>query len=81
MLVLSRNLYEAVVIDHPKGIVRVVVVGIRGDKVRLGIEAEKSITVHREEVSERIRIAAEQGQLHELENQLDYEENHAHTDT
>lgn len=47
MLVLSRKVNEAVVIGDD---VRVTVVEIRGDKVRLGFEAPNDVTVHRQEV-------------------------------
>ena len=51
MLVLSRKLSEEIIIG---GIVRVMVIEIRGDKVRLGIDAPKEVTVHRKEVAEAI---------------------------
>jgi carbon storage regulator len=51
MLVLSRHRDEAIVID---GTIVVTVVDIRGDKVRLGIEAPQDIPVHRREVQEAI---------------------------
>ena len=51
MLVLSRKKNESIVInDH----INIVVVEIRGDKVRLGIEAPKEVPVHRREVYEAI---------------------------
>ena len=56
MLVLSRKKNEAIVIADN---IRIVVVDIRGDKVRLGIEADKAIPVHREEVAEAIKRAEE----------------------
>src|SRR5206468_3429066 len=52
MLVLSRKKDESIIInDH----IRVTVVEIRGDKVRLGIDAPKDVTVHRKEVYEAIQ--------------------------
>lgn len=51
MLVLSRKLREEIIID---GNIRVVVVSIQGDKVRLGIEAPKNISIHRKEVLAKI---------------------------
>lgn len=51
MLVLTRKKNETIVID---GKTRVTVVGIRGDKVRLGIEAPDNVEVHRQEVYEKI---------------------------
>lgn len=52
MLVLSRKKNESIVINDD---VTVVVIEIRGDKVRLGIEAPKEIPVHRNEVYEAIQ--------------------------
>jgi len=52
MLILTRRLNETLVIgDH----IAVTVLGVKGNQVRLGIEAPKSVTVHREEVAERIK--------------------------
>lgn len=51
MLVLSRKKDEAIVINDA---IRIVVVEIRGDKVRLGVEAPKEVPVHRNEVYEAI---------------------------
>jgi carbon storage regulator len=53
MLVLTRKLGEAIVIPDLEVTIRVV--EIRGDKVRLGIEAPTELAVHRQEVWERIR--------------------------
>lgn len=47
MLVLSRKKGERIVIN---GNIVVEVMEVRGDKVRLGIEAPKEMTVHRQEV-------------------------------
>jgi carbon storage regulator len=52
MLVLSRKKNESIVINDD---ITIVVVEIRGDKVRLGIEAPKEVPVHRNEVYEAIR--------------------------
>ena len=53
MLVLSRKKNESVVINND---IRIVVVEIRGDKVRLGIEAPREVPVHRQEVYDAIRL-------------------------
>ena len=50
MLILSRKSTEAIVINDA---VRVIVVGIKGDRVRLGIEAPRHVTVDRGEIHER----------------------------
>ena len=52
MLVLSRKKDERIIIGDQ---ITVMVIEIRGDKVRLGIDAPKEVTVHREEVYEAIR--------------------------
>ncbi|MGA2616159.1 MAG: carbon storage regulator CsrA [Thermoguttaceae bacterium] len=51
MLVLSRKKNESIVINDD---ITIVVVEIRGDKVRLGVEAPKEIPVHRREVFDAI---------------------------
>jgi carbon storage regulator len=52
MLVVSRKRNESLVINDD---ITIVVVDIRGDKVRLGVEAPKEVPVHRNEVYEAIR--------------------------
>ena len=47
MLVLSRKLDETIVID---GNIRITVVGIRGNQIRLGIEAPDPVGIYREEL-------------------------------
>jgi carbon storage regulator CsrA len=61
MLVLSRKQRESVVVAGPKGfdrMLKVTVLGIRGERVRLGFEVNKDFPVHRWEVWERIRANA-----------------------
>jgi len=52
MLVLSRHRDESIMIGND---VVVTIVDIRGDKVRLGIQAPQEIPVHREEVYDAIQ--------------------------
>ncbi len=52
MLVLSRQRDESIFIGDN---IKITVVDIRGDKVRLGIEAPTDIPVHRQEVYEAIQ--------------------------
>jgi carbon storage regulator len=52
MLVLSRQRDESIVIGDN---VVVTIVDVRGDKVRLGIDAPREISVHRREVYDAIR--------------------------
>ena len=51
MLILSRRLNESIVISDD---IVVTVLEVRGDQVRLGIRAPRSVTVHREEVQREI---------------------------
>ncbi|MHB9035443.1 MAG: carbon storage regulator CsrA [Armatimonadota bacterium] len=52
MLVLARKTGQSIVINDN---VEVLVIEVRGDQVRLGIEAPRSIPVHRKELLEQIR--------------------------
>lgn len=54
MLVLSRQRSESIVIGK-NAEVKITVVDIRGDKVRIGIEADSEIPVNREEVWQAIK--------------------------
>ena len=51
MLVLSRHRDEAIIIGDD---IKVTVMDIRGDKVRLGIDAPKEVPIHREEVRQAL---------------------------
>jgi len=64
MLVLSRKKNESIVVGpDPDNVIDIVVVEIRGDKVRLGINAPKEWKcVHRREVWEAIQRADQGGQ-------------------
>jgi len=52
MLVLTRKINESIIINEE---VSVLVVEVRGDRVRLGIEAPKEVAVHRKEVYDAIK--------------------------
>jgi len=52
MLVLSRRKEESIMIGDD---VCITIVDVRGDKVRLGIEAPKKIAVHRQEIYDKIK--------------------------
>ena len=70
MLVLSRKKDESIMINDD---VEVMVVDIRGDKVRLGITAPKSIAVHRREIYDAIQ--REKNEKKESEKQPQAEQN------
>jgi carbon storage regulator len=52
MLILTRRVGETVMIGDE---VTVTVLGVKGNQVRVGINAPKSVAVHREEIYERIK--------------------------
>ena len=58
MLVLSRHRDESIIIGDD---VVITIVDIRGDKVRLGIDAPQDIPVHRREVYEAIQRENQKG--------------------
>ena len=58
MLILTRRVGETLVIGDD---VTVTVLGVKGNQVRIGVEAPKPISVHREEIYERIKREKEAG--------------------
>ena len=52
MLILTRRIGESVVIGDD---IKLTVLGVKGSQVRLGIDAPKTVSVHREEIYERIQ--------------------------
>jgi carbon storage regulator len=52
MLILTRRVGETVMVGDD---VTVTIIGVKGTQVRLGVSAPKDVTVHRQEVYERIQ--------------------------
>ena len=56
MLILARKKNESIIIDDD---IKIVVIEIRGEQVRLGVEAPENVPVHRREVFDAIHRAGE----------------------
>ncbi len=66
MLILTRRITESIVIGDE---VTVTVLGIKGNQVRIGVNAPKEISVHRNEVYEKIEQEKREKQLQEAHDQ------------
>ena len=55
MLILTRRVGETLVIGDD---VNVTVLGVRGNQIRIGVDAPREVTVHREEIYQRINAEA-----------------------
>lgn len=64
MLILTRRISESIIIGDD---VKITVLGVKGNQVRLGIDAPKNLPVHREEIYERIQQEKKAGTHNEEE--------------
>ena len=62
MLILTRRVGETLMVGDE---VTVTVLGVKGNQVRLGVNAPKSVAVHREEIYKRIQDEAQQHKAEE----------------
>ena len=58
MLILTRRVGEAVMIGNE---VTVTILGVKGNQVRVGVNAPRDVAVHREEIFERIKLEHQAG--------------------
>ena len=61
MLILTRRVGETLMIGDE---VTVTVLGVKGNQVRIGINAPKNVAVHREEIYQRIKNGQDPGAAH-----------------
>ncbi|WP_297533006.1 carbon storage regulator CsrA [Thalassolituus sp.] len=58
MLILTRNIGQTIMVGDD---VTVTVLGVKGNQVRLGVNAPKEVAVHREEIALKIKAEKEKG--------------------
>jgi len=59
MLVLTRSVGERLIINN--GEIQLNVLEVKGNQVRIGVDAPKNVTIHREEIFNRIQTEKAQG--------------------
>lgn len=62
MLILTRKIWESLIIGDD---VEITVLSVRGNQVKLGVNAPKEIAVHRQEIYERIKAAEDSNSVEE----------------
>jgi carbon storage regulator len=55
MLILTRKMNQSIVIGDGANKVTITVLGVQGGQVRLGVDAPREVSVHREEIYDRIK--------------------------
>ena len=65
MLILTRRVGETLMVGDD---VTVTVLGVKGNQVRIGVNAPKDVAVHREEIYERIRKENDAGEANKVDS-------------
>ena len=73
MLILTRRIGESLMIGDD---VNVTVLRIKGNQVRIGVNAPKEIAVHREEIYKRIQMEKEEGSVDSSRGNHDQDDTH-----
>lgn len=68
MLILTRRVGETIVVGDD---VKITVLGVKGNQVRIGVNAPKSVSVHREEIFNRIQQEQGDGEAPQEQAQED----------
>lgn len=58
MLILTRRVNETVMVGND---VTITILGVKGNQVRIGVNAPKDVAVHRQEIYERIQNEGKEG--------------------
>ena len=74
MLILGRMVGQIIRIGDD---IEITVVGVKGNQVRLGIEAPKDVEVHREEIYEKIQVEKQLNIKYEPKIKLKHRSSHA----
>ena len=59
MLFLTRRIGETIMIGDD---IKMIILGIKGNQIRMGFDAKKDVTIHRSEIYEKIQKEKEQNQ-------------------